>query len=206
MRLRRRPSPLLLLLLPAFSTTFARSIPNGDASTKSPALARDTQPNPVFSESVIIPSGKPGPVGTQHAPVDGKDGKPHAGPFIETAAERDRKKAKEAGEEEAPLKPVSQPLKDALSPDGEKIPLTNDGVMDDPDRVGPKEGTTGTEGGVSERQRVGKLGEEKKPDPPKEVPPLPHSEEQRIPTKEKDAAKKEAEEKKLLEVRRLAIS
>lgn len=67
------------------------------------------------------------------------------------------------------------------------MPKANDGVMDDPNRQAPKEGTTGTEGGVSEKERdrkalEGQTGEraEKKPDPPKEAPPLPHSEEEKI--------------------------
>lgn len=33
-------------------------------------------------------------VGTKDAPVDGKDGRPHQGPFVETSAERDRKRLK----------------------------------------------------------------------------------------------------------------
>jgi hypothetical protein len=35
---------------------------------------------------------------------------------------------------------------------------SNGGVMDDPHRAGPKEGTRGTEGGVSEKGKEGKLG------------------------------------------------
>jgi hypothetical protein len=137
-------------------------------------------------------------VGTKDAPVDGKDGRPHAGPWVETEARRGRKKAQEAGEEEAPLKPIAKPLKDKLESlsDGEKTPELNDGVMDDPNRVAPKEGTRGTEGGVSEKSREAKSNEEKKPDPPKEAPPLPHSEQEKIDKKAKEETTTEGENAK----------
>lgn len=61
-------------------------------------------------------------------------------------------------------------------------PHSNDGVMDDPNRSGPKEGTRGTEGGVSEKQKENRLSGEKVPGGPKEAPPLPHSEQQKLPT------------------------
>lgn len=110
-------------------------------------------------------------------PVDGKDGRPHSGPFIETSAERDRKKALDAPDE------LSEHTEhtEHIGPDGTVIPTSNDGVMDDPNRPGPKEGTRGTEGGITEKAKSGQLGGEKTPDPPKEVPPLPHSEQQKIP-------------------------
>lgn len=143
--------------------------------------------------------------GTQDAPVDGKDGKPHAGPFVETAAERERKKAKESGEGKGTstgIKPIPKPLKDAQGGSSQSksspMPESNDGVMDDPYRLSPKEGTRGTEGGVSEKDRDRKAQEghigtkpEKKPDPPKEAPPLPHGEEEKLAMKEgKEAARK----------------
>ena len=125
------------------------------------------------------------------APIDGKDGRPHTGPFVETSAERDRKKAKESGEEEK----ASTSGKLLTKPIPSGTPDTNDGVMDDPYRKGPKEGTRGTEGGISEksREKEGQLStigqdEGKKPDPPKEVPPLPHSEQEQVDTS--DSGKK----------------
>lgn len=124
-------------------------------------------------------------VGTKDAPVDGKDGRPHLGPFVETGAERDRKKAKESGDEAKVSKAVPSAIASgALSDDVSKMPETNDGVMDDPNRTGPKEGTRGTEGGITEKSKDRKEGQtdgakpEKKPDPPKEIPPLPHSEQE----------------------------
>lgn len=137
-------------------------------------------------------------VQAKDAPIDGKDGRPHTGPFVETSAERDRKKAKGSGDGEktpatgdkAPVKGKGNLPKDA--------PETNDGVMDDPNRTGPKEGTRGTEGGISEKNSnkdstsaiIG-AEEGKKPDPPKEAPPLPHSEEGKVGSK--DSTKKGAD-------------
>lgn len=115
-------------------------------------------------------------IGTKDAPVDGKDGKPHAGPWVGT--EKDpKKKEKPKAETEDLVVSKSDKL---VNKDGSKIPDTNDGVMDDPHRQVPKQGTTGTEGGVSEKDKVrkakeGKTGEkvEKRPDSPKEAPQLP---------------------------------
>ena len=135
-----------------------------------------------------LPSQLPAPksdstIRAKNAPIDGKDGRPHIGPFVETSAERDRKKAKESGDEE--MASTSEKILTKPIPSG--TPDTNDGVMDDPYRKGPKEGTRGTEGGISEksREKEGQLSiigqdEGKKPDPPKEVPPLPHSEQEKV--------------------------
>ena len=116
-------------------------------------------------------------VGTKDAPIDGKDGRPHLGPFVETSAERDRKKAKESGDEVPKQKALGKASNEGL-------PASNDGVMDDPNRKGPKEGTRGTEGGISEKTKDikddKKDSAEKKPDPPKEAPPLPHSEQTKL--------------------------
>ena len=135
------------------------------------------------------------------APIDGKDGRPHTGPFVETNADRDRKKAKESGDDEkssSAEKPLTKPI-----PSG--TPDTNDGVMDDPHRKGPKEGTRGTEGGISEKSRekesqlsgIG-VDEGKKPDPPKEAPPLPHSEQEQVGSSDtgKDASPEDGEKQR----------
>lgn len=157
---------------------------------------KELGPPPDLSAS---PASKPGVdgVGTKDAPVDGKDGRPHLGPFVETGAERDRKKAKENTGDTDIKKPVPEGVPTGDSP---KIPETNDGVMDDPHRTGPKEGTRGTEGGISEKNKDRKATHfdgtkpEKKPDPPKEVPPLPHSEQESIdPKAVKDDGKKSKE-------------
>jgi Ca2+/H+ antiporter, TMEM165/GDT1 family len=195
MKFRRRPSPLLLLLLPILLPTItARSIkaPSSDSSL----LKREAAPANAPIDATVVP-GKANPVGTKDAPVDGKDGLPHQGPFVETGAERDRKKTKESDAKE----PATSPLKGseieyAVKPG---TPMSNDGVMDDPNRLGPKEGTRGTEGGVSEKSKDSKYVD-KMPDPPKKEPPLPHSEVEKIGG-EKGPKLLAEEEKKLLEVR-----
>ncbi len=191
MKFHHRPSPIVfLLLIPSFQRTYGliaaqvvgiaegREVgPMGPPAGPSPSMAAGMNPS-----SAPESSGK-----TPDAPVDGKDGRPHAGPFVETNAERDRKKAKEIGDEAAATsKPALKDIsaKSASYANGREWPETNDGVMDDPNRTGPKEGTRGTEGGISEKNKGRKAQEgdingiksEKKPDPPKEAPPLPHSE------------------------------
>lgn len=197
-----RPSLLFLFLLPSFHFSFGRLStqevadlaegrdvgPLGPAAGPSPSM-----PTTATAKSNLDPNSP-----TKDAPVDGKDGRPHAGPFVETNAERDRKKAKGSGEDDVagPTKPSSKdPTKGKERLD---MPETNDGVMDDPNRRGPKEGTRGTEGGISEKSKE-KLAQEadaagpkpeKKPDPPKEAPPLPHSEQEIVgPTKDSTAKK-----------------
>ena len=190
MRLRHPPSSFLLLLLSCLSVVTAFV-----TSEEAVALAdgKELGPPPDLSAN---PASKPGVdgIGTKDAPVDGKDGRPHLGPFVETGAERDRKKAKENSGEADIKKPVPEGVPTG---DGSKIPETNDGVMDDPHRTGPKEGTRGTEGGISEKNKDRKATQfdgtksDKKPDPPKEVPPLPHSEQESLdPMASKDDGKK----------------
>ena len=106
---------------------------------------------------------------------------------------KDTKKTKSEDGELVLAKPDTSTM---VTPDGEKIPTVNDGVMDDPHRQLPKEGTTGTEGGVSEKDKArkaqeGQTGEklEKKPDSPKEAPPLPHSEETKIKSEKGEKTK-----------------
>ncbi|KAL9005611.1 MAG: hypothetical protein Q9188_001614 [Gyalolechia gomerana] len=212
MRIRHRSIPLFLLLTPCLKHTYAIR-----TSEQVAALAEGRQPPKDTGASPSVPSslaksGTDPNVGTKDAPVDGKDGRPHQGPFIETSAERDRKKAKENGDDESASTvnkpPIPEKFKEASYKDGWKIdlPETNDGVMDDPNRSGPKEGTRGTEGGISEKSRDGKTEgdsgqtkSEKKPDPPKEAPPLPHGEQEKLGPKDSKESKKTASESKLEE-------
>jgi hypothetical protein len=163
MRLRNRKSPLLFLLLPSLAVATALA----DAQ-----LAKDS--------SVVSDSASSRRYGTKDAPVDGKDGKPHAGPFVELDT---------SSESTKDLPALKDRPADPLTMDGKKIPDKHDGVMDDKNRPGPKKGTTGTEGGVSEKDKDRKLKEkqtgekvEKKPPTPKEAPPLPHSDQEKIQT------------------------
>ena len=194
MRLRQPCSLIFLLLIPytPVVTAFVSSEEAIIASTDGKELG----PPPDLSANPASKSGVDG-VGTKDAPVDGKDGRPHLGPFVETGAERDRKKAKENSGDVDVKKPVPEGVSTG---DGAKIPETNDGVMDDPHRTGPKEGTRGTEGGISEKNKDRKTTQsdgakpEKKPDPPKEIPPLPHSEQESLDQKAaKDDTKKSKE-------------
>jgi len=146
------------------------------------------------SDSLL--AGKANPVGTEHAPVDGKDGMPHDGPFVETSAGRERKKT---GAEEVLGTPLSKSTKDQYT-DKITIPQTNDAVMDDPSRRGPADGTRGTEGGVSTKSKDAKPID-KIPDSPKEARPLPHSEAEKIKGSDRqDVPSVGDEDKKLLGV------
>lgn len=177
MRLRHRRSPLLLLLIPSLAAALATPASQQDTiSDNNNAAAAAADPY----ESPGTAHVKKYDVGTKDAPVDGKDGRPHEGPFVEIENLRNN-----GGGTDLPV------LKDRPSDptiiDGKRIPDSNDGVMDDKNRPEPKEGTTGTSGGVSEKDKArkaqeGKTGErvENKPDSPKEAPPLPHSEQEKI--------------------------
>lgn len=172
LRLCSAPSLILICLIyHSYSQLIERDV---SSSAEGFELAKEvSEPSASNQPSKPVVDG----VGTKDAPVDGKDGRPHLGPFVETTAERDRKKLKESGDGV----PKQKELGGSSS---EGLPVSNDGVMDDPNRKGPKEGTRGTEGGISEKTKDGKEdkkdGTEKKPDPPKEAPPLPHSEQKSL--------------------------
>lgn len=185
MKFRRRPAPLLLLLLPSLATALSAVTKDQTQSTVTKnAQDRDGKVDSNSSPLIDLNTKSKYDIGTKDAPVDGKDGKPHAGPFV--GSEKDPKKAK-SNSEDGELVLGKEDISDLVNIDGGKIPQTNDGVMDDPNRELPKQGTTGTEGGVSEKDKArkaheGQTGErlEKKPDSPKEIPPLPHSEQTKI--------------------------
>ena len=203
MRLRQYgfPFSLTIIQLNSFVYSHASHGRSVDVVDGKAARGSDYESNQAFKPTFVASlQAKATPaivVGTQDAPVDGKDGRPHEGPFVETAAERDRKKAKESGEEEAPM--TSKKPAPKATPKGASytkgwdsaLPESNDGVMDDPNRIGPKEGTRGTEGGISEKNRERKaqagqdgIKSEKTPEKPKEAPPLPHSEQEKLVSKE----------------------
>lgn len=182
MKFRRRPAPLLLLLLPSFATALAVGAQDNTQATlsKNPQ-PRDARIDPIPTPAVDLNTKSRFDIGTKDAPVDGMDGKPHAGPWV---GDKDIKKPKVGSEEE---KVLGKDDTELVTANGEKIPQVNDGVMDDPNREPPKVGTTGTEGGVSEKDKArkaqeGQTGEklEKTPDSPKEAPPLPLSEQTKL--------------------------
>ncbi|KAJ9155236.1 UPF0016-domain-containing protein [Pleurostoma richardsiae] len=183
MRLRHRRSPLTLLLISSFAATAVLASSSIDNDLVGAAAQSGDSPSG---------SAKKFPIGTKDAPVDGKDGRPHEGPFVEIENLRKQDADADATKDLPPLK--DRPA-DPTVVDGKKIPESNDGVMDDRSRPEPKEGTTGTSGGVSEKDKArkakeGQTGEkvENTPEGPKEMPPLPHSEQEKI-TGDKDGKK-----------------
>lgn len=196
MRLRQRRWPLALLFLSFLHLAYTLK-PTGlpishDYGHDAANLAEGKTPSRDDPAGTDPTAKYPANLQAKDAPIDGKDGRPHTGPWVETSAERGRKKAKGSGDGEKSATGDKPPVKGKIPEDA---PETNDGVMDDPNRTGPKEGTTGTEGGVSEKSRdkegsLAAIGAEegKKPDPPKEAPPLPHSEQKKVDGK--DSGKK----------------
>lgn len=174
MRLRNRRAPLSLLLISSLAATTALASSLDDSySAKS-----DAHQSGSLSSST---STKPG---TKDAPVDGLDGRPHEGPFVDVENLRSSSTTTDAKKD---LPVLDGRPKDPTVVGGIKIPETNDGVMNDPNRAEPKQGTTGTSGGVSEKDQVRKAKEgatgekvENKPEAPKEHPPLPHSEQEKM--------------------------
>ncbi|KAI0547553.1 hypothetical protein F4679DRAFT_361475 [Xylaria curta] len=211
MRFRQGHAPLLLFLLPPLALSASVA---GKKSSQDDRIARVDSTDSLLDESTdsdIITSSKPrADVGSKIAPVDGKDGMPHEGPFV-TLSDKGRRKGagadadvdEDLGSDSRDLPSRKNRPADPTIIDGKKIPESNDGVMDDPHRKPPRRGTTGTEGGVSEKDKArkakeGRTGEkvEMVPETPKEKPPLPHSEQEKMQgdkeTKvEKDKSKSE---------------
>ena len=199
MKIRRRNAPLFLLLLPIASVLSAAT--QDETPSIIATQARDPaklDPNP----SPILDISKPKyDVSTKDAPVDGKDGKPHTGPFVLT--EKEQKPNSGLEDSESVLGIGKEGTAEIGASVGGQATIPNDGVMNDPDRELPKQGTTGTEGGVSEKDKArkaqeGQTGErvEKTPDSPKEAPPLPLSEEAKIKSEKVKAKIDEDDEEK----------
>lgn len=186
MRLRQPRATALLLLLPAVQVLAGSVLTNVEDSKVARAVSSDAAA--ATGAAAAAAALSPKQQGTKDAPVDGFDGKPHAGPYVD-----DSKIPTEKGpggiEELRPgtRKPTTEE-KEALESKIEK----DDSVMNDPDRQSPK-GNTGTEGGVSakDKERLAhedKTGEkmEKVPEAPKEVPDVPtsHGNQQHIKDKQ----------------------
>lgn len=159
------------LLIPSLAATAVLAQSTTDSS-------KQLEKNAAIDSLVDVPPAVK-KYGTKDAPVDGKDGKPHAGPFVDFESS--------APETTKDLPVLKDRPEDPTIVGGKKIPDTNDGVMDDPSRQEPKEGTTGTSGGVSEKtkERILKENEtgekvQNTPQAPKEAPPLPHVEQDKI--------------------------
>lgn len=191
MRIRDVSVPLFLSLFPAISKAVTDPTFANQLSTHRTIASRDvTNSDTALSDRDGLVAPRNSPKGALDVPVDGQDGRPHAGPWVETSAERDRKKSGtgDASDGKAGIQASPSAL-GRLGTDGMPLPDSNDGVMDDPNRPGPKEGTRGTEGGVSEKQKEHRLSGENVPDGPKEAPPLPHSEQRRLPADDRTGGK-----------------
>ena len=190
----RRASPFLLLA--ASSLGHALELSNLRKRSPEGLQARDKE----FVQTEPAASAPPreslraGWRTTEDAPVDGLDGKPHAGPFVD-AARDDSTKAKDAPD--APKEKPKPADLDKWTQAGsgewrlEEVPERNDGVMNDDTRVGPKKGTDGTAGGISEKEkeRRRKGYEGNKPQEPKTAPELPHSEQEWIQKEKEEGSK-----------------
>ncbi|RMZ87747.1 hypothetical protein DV736_g5018, partial [Chaetothyriales sp. CBS 134916] len=180
MKIDRRRSRLLLLL---FAAAVA-AISSEAAVVDTPPLKRHVGESHALGDGAdaVAVGSRAGPVGTKHAPVDGKDGMPHDGPWVETEGERSRRKDKIKDDV------VEVEVKSSTA-DTAGLPQSNEGVMDDKHRMKPEDGTRGIEGGVSERKKQSRLDDkEKKPEQPKEAPPLPQSEKDKIQSHGQDGA------------------
>jgi len=179
----RRASPLLLLLGPSLVTAGPEVLSNEEilALNHPPKAgakaAQDVAGPPVAGDVRPTQTAKPYK-GTEDAPVDGLDGKPHAGPFVDRTPE-DGKARKGDAVATTTSKSLPTSLDNFDADELAGIPEKNDGVMNDYNRPVPKKGTTGTEGGISEKAKARKAGQaENKPTEPKEAPPTPHSAEE----------------------------
>jgi len=180
MRLQQTQAAALLLVLPAVHV-LAASVALAEDKPVARAAVPPAYPDISASPRPSIAPSTPSSKGTEHAPVDGFDGMPHEGPYINDQPRPTKKKP--AIVEELGAKKTSSPKAPAKEDpvlDGDKS------VMQDPDRK-LATGNKGTEGGVSakDKERLaqeGKTGEkaEKKPESPKEAPPLPHSEQKHL--------------------------
>ncbi|EOD47212.1 putative upf0016-domain-containing protein [Neofusicoccum parvum UCRNP2] len=175
MILRKQKIAALLLLLPVLSSALVVDV-DGNGVQK----VRDAQKDSASATNKLE-------VGTKDAPVDGYDGKPHDGPFV--VADTKEKPAKGS---DSTKTTSTESLSDTIMVDQKKISselLTDKdiGVMDDPDRISPKKGTTGTEGGVTQRTKEHKALEQEKgeklgkvPVSPDEERPLSNDEQERM--------------------------
>ncbi|OSS53904.1 hypothetical protein B5807_00597 [Epicoccum nigrum] len=173
-----------LILLPALQVLARSTIAEIDDKKVARAAAPAyTSAFPDPSPAAVTPGSSKG---TKDAPVDGFDGKPHAGPYIDdTPTSHDKQPA--VVEDLGTGKKTVPGRKDSTLVGAEKEVLDGDkSVMQDPDRK-LATGKTGVEGGVSakDKERLAhedKTGSKKEqvPTSPKEAPPLPHGEQSHL--------------------------
>ncbi|KAI0162148.1 hypothetical protein GGR57DRAFT_312373 [Xylariaceae sp. FL1272] len=187
------PPQALILFLPSLAISAATPKGKQSSDIRATYSGSDVTDSSLAVDTDYAGSKSKADVGTKLAPVDGKDGMPHEGPFVTLSDKGHKQKGTtiDADEDDASELTNLRPLKgrpaDSTLVDGKKIPESNDGVMDDPHRKLPKYGTTGTEGGVSEKDKARKAKEYKTgekqeniPETPKEKPPMSHSEQEKM--------------------------
>ncbi|KAF2019755.1 UPF0016-domain-containing protein [Aaosphaeria arxii CBS 175.79] len=184
MRLRHSRGPALLLLLPTLQVLAASIAKDLDIDDKQ--IARGRPAIPAYPDLTALPSPSPAPAskGTKDAPVDGFDGKPHEGPYVEDKPTTPKNTPAAIEELRLGATRINTPTKELTKEEWATLGEEDDGVMNDPDRKSPT-GNTGTEGGVSAKEKDRKEQEdrtgskvEKIPESPKEAPALPHSDQQ----------------------------
>ncbi|KAF2133398.1 UPF0016-domain-containing protein [Dothidotthia symphoricarpi CBS 119687] len=190
MRLRQPRRHTLLLLLPALRV-LAASATNADDKLVGRAVVPAYSTVSAGPDPSLAPQA--GSKGTKDAPVDGFDGKPHHGPYVDDTPASSHK-LPAVVEDLTPGKTSGSSTKGSTLVEEGKAVLDGDkSVMQDPGRK-VATGKTGTEGGVSakDKERVAheeKHGEkmEKVPESPKEVPLQPHGGQQHLQGDTSDA-------------------
>ncbi|RKF75322.1 GCR1-dependent translation factor 1 [Golovinomyces cichoracearum] len=176
-------SALILFLLVIVNSTNVPSHENSQIALSSQLKPGGSKSGGLTTAPIDLNKKPKYEIGTKDAPVDGNDGKPHAGPWVGT--EKNLNKEKPTLEPQAgdSVVPESKHNGQWRGSQENNIPAVNDGVMDDPTREPPKHGTTGTEGGVSQKDKArkaheGQTGErlENTPASPKEASPQPLNE------------------------------
>lgn len=151
MRVRRRRLALILLFALPFASAVATAAPPGSVQHLSDEKLAKSPATP--------PVPKPVDTSNKDAPVDGLDGKPKVGPFVE----KPKKPIAAVEDLTSGGKPISEDLvkgdKDKM--DGWAIPDQDSVMGDRGDRDDAKKGPTGTEGGISEKERERKAKEDK---------------------------------------------
>ncbi|KAI9695256.1 MAG: hypothetical protein M1820_008775 [Bogoriella megaspora] len=192
MKVRQHTLSLLVLLLSTFGPAIAREKSFDAASLHAVAPeTKDYKPGETTKNSVVaLKSG----IGTKDAPVDGLDGKPHAGPYVDSSTDEKKTKSSTSKYDDDELLGSSASDKSKSKSSSKSSTSSHesddDGVMSDKSGRKPPP-YTGTEGGVSEKDKDRKAEEMsgvskgKTPESPKEPIELPDSLEDRIALKEK---------------------
>ena len=189
---------LFLLLSLAVAPSIARE-KAFDAESLHAIAPKSKDHSPVDAGKGSSLTGSKSSVGTKDAPVDGLDGKPHAGPFVEASPDESRRQAASDSlasshdDSQEHVSSSSTSDKSGESSTGLHGSSADDeeGATSDKSDRSSATRNTGTEGGISEKDRDRKaqeglgVGKGRTPDSPKEPIDLPDSIEDRIDLKEK---------------------